>query len=121
MKKSFYIIAMLLMFISCSGNGGKVGSAAEEPIAKPVYTDLAYAMVQSATDELAAAESVEKVHEIEQRLAMDLVNFFLEHEKEMNENTDEAEIFVSRLDSMMAGFNSLAAEKKAAGFEIEQL
>ena len=76
MKKSFYIIAMLLMFISCSGNGGKVGSAAEEPIAKPVYTDLAYAMVQSATDELAAAESVDKVHEIEQRLAMDLVTFW---------------------------------------------
>ena len=117
-KKTFTYIVISLLLISCSGSSSNTETAIADA---PAYTELAYAMVQSATDEVAAAESLDEVLGIEKKLVMDMFDFFVEHEKDMNENSDIAESFSVRLDSLMNNFNALVQKKKQENLIIEQL
>lgn len=119
MKKGIFLLAVIFLLFSCGGNGSKVKNT--DISDKSTYSDLAFAIVQSAKDKLASAESVSKAMDIDRQLTLDITGFFVEYEKDISEDPVESELFVARLDSMMADFKSLL-EKKMSGYAvIEQL
>ena len=76
MRKVIVVVAVLCMLFSC--NGRNAGMASSD---SPGYSDLAFAMVQSAKDELATAKTVNDVIDIERHLTTALFDFFIEYEE----------------------------------------
>jgi hypothetical protein len=116
MRKGFVLVAVLSMLFSC--NSGNVGVTSSD---SPEYSDLAFAMVQSAKDELATANTVNDVIDIEKHLTTALFDFFIEYEEEINNDSVNSEVFYARFDSLMSDFNSALEERKTEVPLFEQL
>ena len=116
MRKGIVVVAVLSMLLSCNG-----GNAGVTSLDYPEYSDLAFAMVQSAKDELATAKSVNDVIDVERHLTTALFDFFIEYEEEINNDSVNSEVFYARFDSLMSDFNSALEKRKTEVPLFEQL